>query len=175
MLLLTAGLPGCGKSKAIDILSKHAFPKWHIIRPSDWIPENLSMLDAETQRAYNIECWSIAIDKSKEAVAKVPPREIIVLDACNSKYNTTLTLIADAKVALHKVVLLFVQANADLCLARDAKLTESLLHDYVDRFKTSLPKYKKSCDLFLVVRNNGILEQLETELYDLWKQLCQSI
>ena len=168
------GMPSSGKSKVVDMLPKGGH-EWHIIRPSDWIPENLSTLDATIQSAYNIECWSIALAKSKEAVAKISPREIIVLDACNSKYTTIATLIADAKAALHKVVLLFVQARADLCLARDAKLTESLLLDYVDRFKVSLPKYKKLCDLFLVVRNNGTLEHLETELYAVWKQLCQSI
>jgi hypothetical protein len=84
-------------------------------------------------------------------------------------------MIADAKKALHKVVLFFVQANIDLCLERNSQLSKTLLCDYVDNFKSSLPKYKKSCDLFVVVRNNGILEQLETELYDVWKRLCQSI
>jgi len=175
MLILTCGLPKSGKSKAIDILAKHKDHKWHIIRPSDWVPDNLLALDEQTQREYNIGCWSMAIEKCKEAIEEVPPQEIIVLDACNSKINTLVTLIADAKAALHRVVLLFVQSNADLCLARDAKLTESLLRDYTGRFKTSLPKYKKCCDMFLVVRNNGIFEQLETELYDTWKTLCQSI
>lgn len=86
-----------------------------------------------------------------------------------------MTLIADAKAALHNVVLLFVQSNMNLCLARDAKLTDSLLRYYTERFKVSLPKYKKLCNAFLVVRNNGTFEQLETELHDTWKQLCQSI
>jgi hypothetical protein len=149
--------------------------KWHIIRPSDWIPENLATLDKETQQSYNIGCWSVALDKCKEAIADVSPRDIIVLDACNSKSNTLVTLIADAKAALHNVALLFVQANMNLCLARDTKITEPLLCDYIDRFKISLPQYKKLCNAFLVVRNNGTLEQLETELHDIWKQLCQSI
>jgi uncharacterized HAD superfamily protein len=155
--------------------SKHASYNWHIIRPSDWIPDNLSELDIEVQRAYNIGCWSTALDKCREEISQVSPKEIIVLDACNSKYNTVLTLIEDAKVALHRVVLLFVQSNMQLCLSRDAKLSEALLCDYVDRFKSSLPQYKKSCDLFLIARNNGTFEQLETELYDIWKTLCQSI
>jgi hypothetical protein len=149
--------------------------QWHIIRPSDWIPENLATLDKETQRSYNIGCWSVALDKCREAIADVNPRDIIVLDACNSRFNTLLTLIADAKAALHNVALLFVQSNVSLCLARDAKLTEPLLCDYVERFKTSLPQYKKLCNVFLAVRNNGTLEQLELALYDTWKQLCQSI
>jgi hypothetical protein len=132
-------------------------------------------LDEKTQREFNIGCWSVALEKCKEAIAQVPPNEIIVLDTCNSKFNSHVSMIADAKKALHKVVLFFVQANVDLCLERNSQLSKTLLCDYVDRFKSSLPKYKKSCDLFVVVRNNGILEQLETELYDVWKRLCQSI
>ena len=180
MLILTVGFPKSGKSKVIDMLPRGNH-KWHIIRPSDWIPDNLSSLDEQMQREYNIGCWSMAIEKTKETIASVPPREIIVLDACNSKFNTLLTVIADAKAALHHVVSLFVQAQSNLCLDRDcktgaaAKLTVPLLNDYAERFKTSLPRYKQSCDLFLVVRNNGTLEQLETELYDIWKRLCQSI
>ena len=127
------------------------------------------------QRAYNIECWSIAIDKAKEAIEQFSPNEIIVLDTCNSKYNTVMTLVAMAKAKLHRVVLLFVQANLSQCLQRDSKINESLLKDYVQRFKESLPKFKSNCDLFLTVRNNGTLEQLETELYDIWKKLCQNI
>jgi hypothetical protein len=168
MLLIVAGLPKSGKSRAIDFLSK-SDGQWHIIRPSDWIPENLSSLDVESQRAFNIECWSMAIEKCKEAIEQVPPRETIVLDSCNSKYTTLLTLIVDAKAAMHKVVLLFVQSNISLCLARDPKMTESLLCDYTNRFKVSLPKYKKSCDSFLVIRNNGTLDQLKTELHNVWK------
>ena len=175
MLLLAAGLPKSGKSKAIDILARHVERKWHIIRPSDWIPENLAALDEATQRDYNIGCWSLALDKCNEAIEQVHPREIIVLDACNSKVGTLLTPITNAKAKFHHVVLLFVQANANLCLARDPKLTEALLLDYVERFKTSLPRYKKTCDLVLVVRNNGIFEQLETELHETWNRLCQSI
>jgi hypothetical protein len=166
-------LPGAGKSRAIDILAKGQ--KWHLIRPSDWIPENLSTLDIETQRAYNIECWSMAIDKCKEAIVEVQPREIIVLDSCNSKFNTLRVLITEARQKLHKVVLLFIQSNSNLCLARDAKLTQSLLNDYVDRFKESLPKYKQACDSFSVVKNNGTLEQLEFELRTIWKKLCENI
>jgi len=175
MLIITCGLPASGKSKTIDILAKHKSYKWHIIRPSDWVPENLATLDEQTQREYNIGCWSLALEKCKEAIEQISPKEIIVLDACNSKITTILTLITDAKAALHRVVLLFVQANADLCLARNAKLNEPLLRDYVDRFKTSLPRYKKCCDTVFVARNNGTFEQLETELYDIWKTLCQSI
>jgi tRNA uridine 5-carbamoylmethylation protein Kti12 len=175
MLIITCGLPSSGKSKAIDILAKHKSYKWHIIRPSDWVPDNLSTLDEQTQREYNIGCWSMALEKCREAIIEVSPKEIIVLDACNSKINTLLTLIADAKTALHRVVLLFIQSNADLCLARDTKLVEPLVRDYVERFKASLPKYKKCCDMFLVVRNNGNFEQLETELYDTWKTLCPNI
>ena len=175
MLIITCGLPAAGKSKTIDILAKHKSYGWHIIRPSDWVPDNLVTLDEQTQREYNIGCWSLALEKCQEDIEQVSPKEIIVLDACNSKVSTLLTLIADAKNALHRVVLLFVQANADLCLERNAKLKGPLLRDYVERFKTSLPKYKKCCDMFFVVRNNGTFEQLETELYDIWKTLCQSI
>jgi hypothetical protein len=168
-------LPRAGKSKVIDVLSKKAGPKWHIIRPSDWIPDNLSALSQEVQQSYNIECWSLAVEKAREAIDEISPKEIIVLDTCNSKYSTLLTLITSAKAALHSVILLFVQSNINLCLARDAKLTEQLLYDYVNRFKTSLPQYKRSCDLFLSVRNNGTFEQLTTELHDTWKKLCQNI
>ena len=175
ILIITSGLPASGKSKVIDILARHTERKWHIIRPSDWIPENLAMLDEEAQRQFNIGCWSVAIDKCNEAIAQVPPRDIIVLDACNSKAITLLTPIASAKTALHHVVLLFIQSNSDLCLARNPKLTKELLMNYVERFKVSLPRYKATCDSFLVVQNNGIIEQLETTLYDTWKQLCQNI
>ena len=169
MLILTCGLPGSGKSKAIDILmAKFGGKKWQLIRPSDWVPENLSTFDEETQRAYNIGCWEMAMEKANEAIAQIPPKNTIVLDNCNSKFTTVSTLISDARAALHHVVLLFVQSNVNLCLARNAKLSESLLRDYVDRFKVCLPKYKKVCDSFLVVRNNGTLEQLENELRGVW-------
>jgi tRNA uridine 5-carbamoylmethylation protein Kti12 len=173
MLIITSGLPSAGKSRTIDFLSK-SDGTWHIIRPSDWVPDNLSSLSDENQRQYNIGCWSMAIDKTREAISEVPPNEFIVLDSCNSKHTTLLTIITDAKAAMHEVALLFVQSNIELCLARDSKLTEPLLRDYANRFKTSLPHYKKSCDLFLVVRNNGTLEQLKTELHDVWKKLCQN-
>jgi predicted kinase len=138
--------------------------KWHIIRPSDWIPENLSKLDDETQRSYNINCWSVALEKTKEAIEEISPTDIIVLDACNSKYTTTISLITNARKHLHRAVLLFVQSDSNLCLSRNSKITKLLLDDYVNRFKTSLPEYKKACDLFLIVRNNGTIEQLTTEL-----------
>jgi predicted kinase len=174
MLILTCGLPGAGKSRAIDILSKHAKASWNIIRPSDWVPENLFMMSEEMQSAYNIECWSLALEKCKEAIEQLDHKKFIVLDGCNSKFNTVSFLIEEARSKLHKVALLFVQSDSKLCLARNAKLTEALLADYVERFKVSLPKYKKVCDLFLVARNCATLEQLETELHDAWTKLCQN-
>ena len=163
MFILTSGLPASGKSKAIDILSIGR--NWNVIRPSDWVPDNLSTLGAEDGRAYRIACWSLAIEKTKEAIARTSPREVIVLDSGNSKFNTVAMLIADAKTALHKVVLLFVHASVGLCLERNGDLTESLLRDYVGRLKQSLPHYKRVCDLFLPVRNNGSLEELASELH----------
>ena len=175
MFIITAGLPKAGKSRAIDMLRGRNNTKWHVIRPSDWIPDNLANLDQDIQRSFTVECWSVAIEKCREAISEIPPREIIVLDGCNSKINTVLALIGDARAAMHHVVLFFVQAQINLCLQRDAKLTTSLLTDYAERYKVCLPKYKKLCDLFLVVRNNGTLEQLGTELHDTWKRLCQNI
>lgn len=140
---------------------------WNIIRPSDWVPDNLPTLGAEMERAYRIGCWSLAIEKTKEAIIQTSPREVIVLDSGNSKFNTVATLIADAKAALHKVVMLFIYANSNLCLERNGTLTESLLCEYVDRLKQSLPRYKRACDLFLSVRNNGSLEELGLELHNI--------
>jgi dephospho-CoA kinase len=173
MFILTCGLPGSGKSKVIDILS--AGLGWHIIRPSDWIPDDLSALDEKTEREYLIGCWSLAIDKAKEAIAQIPPRDVIVLDSGNSKFNTTRLLICDAKKMFHKVAMLFVNSNVSLCKTRNTKLTDTLLRDYAERFKSSLPLYKKACDLFLVVNNNGTIEHLETELHDVLKILCHNI
>lgn len=168
-------MPASGKSKVVDMLHNRNNTKWHIIRPSDWIPENIAVIDEESQRAYNTACWSLAIEKAHEAICDINPKEIIVLDTCNSKYNTVVTLIADAKSAMHRVVLLFVQSTMQLCLERNAGISEALLRTYMDSFKISLPKYKKACDMFVVIKNIGTLEKLETELHEPWKKLCQNI
>lgn len=173
MLILTCGIPSSGKSRAIDILSTGR--NWNIIRPSDWVPDNLSTLGEDMERSYRIECWSIAIDKTREAIAHTCPKDVIVLDSGNSKYNTVAVLVGEAKVALHKVAVLFVYANSSLCISRNATLTESLVRNYVDRLKASLPLYKRFCDLFLPVQNNGTIEELESELHNIRNILCQNI
>lgn len=157
--VVMCGLPSSGKSVVADLLLKYQ-PQANLIRPSDWMPENIEALSPDAERDYRLECWKLAIEKTEEILAEITPDNCLILDCGNSKFRTLSHIITEAQRRDHTVLLVFVDCKLAVCMARAPKIPKSVFEEYVGHLKDSLPKYKKACDRFHVVHNNGTLEQL---------------
>jgi len=157
--VIMCGLPSSGKSVVADFLLRDQ-QQANLIRPSDWMPENIDVLTPDAERDFRLECWKLAIEKTEEALTEITPDDCLILDCGNSKFRTLSHVIAEAQRRGHIVLLVFVDCKLATCMARAPKISKSVFEKYVADLKDSLPKYKKACDRFHVVRNNGTLDQL---------------
>ena len=169
--VIMCGLPSSGKSVVADFLLRDQ-PRASLIRPSDWMPSNIDVLSSEQEKDFRLECWKLALEKTEEALAELAPDECLILDCGNSKFHTLSHIITEAKRRGHSVLFLFVDCKLATCIIRAPKIPKSVFEGYVGNLKDSLPKYKKACDRFHVVRNNGTLEQLGVEVREI---RCQNI
>jgi len=172
MLILMCGLPGCGKSLCVDILLEGIDAD--LVRPSDWMPDNIDQLGPDARREYGLACWKTAIDTTRDFIDACGDDDIIILDCGNSKYHTVAPIIKEAKKCGHRVVLLYVNASSDKCEDRlgDEWIGEDTASQYMRSIKKSLPKYKKACHKFLVVHNNSEPKDLRESVDTLRGKLC---
>ena len=173
MLIIMCGPPGSGKSTVADLFLEEIDAD--LIRPSDWMPDNIETLGGELEREYRIQCWRTAIEKTKELVITVSPEELIVLDCANAKYHTIDPTIQKAKRAGHEIVLLYVNTPRSVCKERmaDDWVGDETFNGYVDNIKTSLPKYKRTCNKFLVINNHSCQGDLTNSVEAIRDKLCQ--
>lgn len=109
------GFPGSGKSTIVDLVSSYS--DFYLIRPSDLYPPNINALDDEEQQAIRLASWDTALDDFKVSLGE----GLIVLDACNSDYETVEKLVNLSKSYDHEVVVIFTKASEDACLKRLSK------------------------------------------------------
>ena len=76
MLIIMCGPPGSGKSTVADLFLEEIDAD--LIRPSDWMPDNIETLGGELEREYRIQCWRTAIEKTKELVITVSPEAELI-------------------------------------------------------------------------------------------------
>ena len=175
MLVLMCGLPSCGKSAVVDIISEKSGSTVWVVRPSDWLPDNIDQLDPEEEKNYRIECWRTAISNTEEAVEKCDPSDAVILDCGNSKFRPLNGLLRTAKRNGHKLFVLYVNSSAVQCEARAGKqfVPAKVVKSYIESIRDSLPKFKSKCDRIIVVENTDTLDVLEQNALTAWSKLCQ--
>ena len=177
MLILMCGLPFCGKSVVLDIITEKTELSICIIRPEDWLPDDIDNLSAEEEKKYRIECWRTAISAVEDEVEQRDPSEMIVLDCANSKYGPLESLLRRAKRNGHKLVVLYVNARPTQCEARagDHWVGAKVVGNYVENIKDSLPKFKSKCDRIIIIENTDTLDVLKQNAPTAWSRLCQTM
>ena len=170
MLILMSGLPSSGKSVVVDMFKSG---NDLLLRPEDWMPNNIDILGADAEKEYRIACWKMAIEKSLEAVIETKPSSRIILDCTNSKFFSIASLIGQAKAYKHRVVLVFVSAKVQCCEQRSG-LARSIYDEYVENFKHSLPRYKSACDDIIVIRNDGDKQELIGTVSKIAGRICHT-
>ena len=175
MFILMCGMPSCGKSAAIDIIaeSDDATPLW-VIRPEEWLPDNITELSPQEDKEQRIGCWQKAMDAAEKAVEEHDPSEVIVLDCTNSKYRPLESLLRRAKRNKHKLVIMYVNSGVAQCEARagDSWIGPEIAKIYIRNIRDSLPKFKSKCDRIVIIANNDSLDILEENVLAAWSKLC---
>jgi len=178
MFILMCGLPSCGKSVTIDIIiQKTMGPPVRVIRPEDWLPDNINSLGAEAEKNYRIESWKFAISMAEKAVEECNSSELIVLDCANSKFRPLESLLRRAKRNGHKLAVLYVNSRPAQCEARagDKWVGAQVVQTYVESIRNSLPKFKSKCDRIIIVENTDTLAALEQNALVAWSKLCPTM
>lgn len=170
MLILMCGLPFCGKSTAVDMVSGRIW----VIRPEDWLPENLGEMDGEEVKNFRIECWRTALTKAEEAVEERDSADVIILDCGNSKFRPLRGLLRIAKRNGHKRAIWYVNSRPAQCEERAGEdwVGPSVVKSYVENIRDSLPKFKSKCDQIVITENAGTLEDLKQNVHTAWSRLC---
>jgi len=175
MLVLMCGLPHCGKSTAIDIIAEKSKSSLWIVRPEEWLPDNLDELDQNEQRHYQIECWRTAVSDAESRVDGRPDSTITVLDCANSKIRPLNGLLKLAKRNGHRTAMLYVNSRPSQCEARagDKWVGLEIIKSYIQNIRDSLPKFKNKCDRVIIIDNTDTIDVLEQKALDAWSRLCQ--
>jgi predicted kinase len=165
MLIILCGMPFSGKSTLVDemfMIKPGEYNSHCLLRPADWMPEPLNNMDKEFIKDYRVTCWHMALDKTEKALLDFGSNKVIILDQGNHRYDDVRHLIYVAKENKHKIILIYVNTRMAICHDRSGskwvgkEIWKSALHN----IKGSLPKYKKACDDFVVVDNNGTIPDL---------------
>jgi predicted kinase len=172
MIVVMCGLPQSGKSTVVDQIFNT--DDHFIIRPSDYIPQNVENIPEDKRKKINVEAWNVALEIAREFIHDQGNDDIIVLDMCNRRYTDIGPMLRFGKRHGHRLVIIVVNCPIDQCQSRSAELDRSIFSNYVDSLKESLPKYKGESDDFLVVQNKGSLEDLVSSLDPIRDKLCLS-
>lgn len=177
MFVLMCGMPSCGKSAAVDIIVESGETSFWIIRPEEWLPDNIAELSSQEEKEQRIGCWQKAMDAAEKAVEERDPSEVIVLDCANSKYRTLESLLRRAKRNGHRLVVIYVNAGVAQCEARAGSnwIGPEVAKAYIGNIRDSLPKFKSKCDRIVIIANNDSLAALEANALTAWSKLCPII
>lgn len=179
MFVLMCGLPSSGKSTVVDIIADTESSVW-VIRPEDWLPDNIDELNEEDEKNQRIGCWREAMNFAEKHVnhksGLCKPDDIIILDCSNSKFKPLQGLICLAKRSGHKCVVLYVNSRVAQCASRagDKWIGTEIAESYMRNIKDSLPKFKSKCDQVIVADNIGDLGDLKHSAIAAWSRLCQT-
>ena len=158
MLVLMCGLPSCGKSKSVDIISDNYSDPLLVIRPEDWLPENISDLTEGEEKNYRIECWRTAMAETEKMIEEKKNSVIIILDCGNSKFRTLGGIIRMAKRNNHKIVVLYVNSRLSECEKRAGEqwVGTDIAKAYVENIRDSLPKSATERIQHFALKDEGI-------------------
>lgn len=157
MLLIMCGYPFSGKSTFLDMLvGRDDLPgPLHIVRPSDWYPENIKDMGHQERQDYQIAAWDHARDKALDLLKKHTPSDVIALDTCGASPQAFRSVVAVAEARGHKLVVLWIATPRDVCSERGDK---SIVDKYKGRFEEALAWYQKNFHKVIPIRNGTVEE-----------------
>ena len=150
MLIVMCGYPKSGKSTFVDILMQYVAHPVHLVRPSDWRPED--ELTAAENSKWQLACWEYAIDKATELVS-VEPSGVVIFDTCGASSEPLETLMSVARSHGHKVVAIFMATPRVMC---EERIDPYIIQKYIDRIHNTVFRYKTICDNLIVVKYHKV-------------------
>lgn len=172
MIVLICGLPKSGKSVFVDKLFGI---ECHLIRPSDYIPNNYENMPNDIQQNLNIEAWKVGIETAEDILKDIREQDdysqVLVYDMCNKNSNPLEYTLKSEKRRGHKIVVIYINCPTKVCKDR-CGFSDEIMNTYVEGFKKSLPKYKSISNEFIVVDNKGSLEDLDEHANNIRDKLC---
>lgn len=139
MLIIMCGYPSSGKSTFLDLLSPY-LGDHHIIRPSDWYPDDIDNIDSQDRTKYQLACWEHALDKTILLLSSKPVDIPIILDTCAASPNSLNSIIETAKLHRHKIIAIVIGTPASICASR---ANPDVIQRYINKIPNAVRTYRE--------------------------------
>ena len=157
MFIIFVGYPKSGKSTFADLLHQECsdlqYPM-HVVRPSDWYPDDIDDMTPSKKTEYQIASWEHALDKTGQLLASEDASSIIVLDTCGASPGSFKTLIGVAQMHGHKLIAIFMAVPKVLCMKR---IDPAIVQRYSSKIRSAVLEYKSICDELIIIKHESLL------------------
>jgi predicted kinase len=154
MFIIMCGYPKSGKSTFADLLHQECSSPIHIVRPSDWYPDDIDDMSSSKKTEYQIASWEHALDKTSQLLASEDASSVIVLDTCGASPGSFKTLIGIAQMHKHKLIAIFMAVPKVLCMKR---IDPAIVQRYSNKIRSAVLEYKSICDELIIIKHESLL------------------
>jgi len=125
----------------------------HIVRPSNWYPDDIDQMDVDERTDWQIAAWEHALEKCCSLLATKDVTNVILFDTCGASPNALKTLIGVAQLHRHRIVAIWMAVPRRVC---ESRIEPSVVQRYVDRIHNAVQEYKATCDELIVVKHDTL-------------------